>query len=747
MATSKRRNTARDERGSRPSASAREARDEQSRALEALYKISSIVAGPQPFTETLLGVLEEVKTVMEVDSADLRMPDAEKAGLRVVASVGSALHPIGTFRAYADSRTGRAFQQGKPIISHDFEVSRRGGADRGQRSGSGYDAQSVAWLPVRAAGRTVGVLAVDTAKRDHFNAHRVRILTTIADGIGTLIENAQLRETERRHVRELEVLHQAAMILAGDGTFEEKAKRVLDAIVALSGDCASLRVPDESGEQLRLLAATWPETIDVVEVSASVSGEAFSGRKPVVVNAHAADPRASQATIDYGIRSRAAFPVVVNELPRAVLTVSSRLPHYFTPERVALLATIAAGIGPSLERARLEEENHRREQERALALEQLQMAEQQLLQSGKLATIGELAAGIAHEINNPLNNVMGFAQLLMDQDLPPQAQRDLEKIYAEGQRAATIVQNLLVFARNSEPEPRPVDIRAVIDRACSLKAYDLRRRSVELRTDLPDAVPLVAGDDQRLVEVMLNLLTNAEQAIASTERAGVITISCEADGDRIRIRVSDDGPGIPPEVLGRIFEPFFTTKGVGAGTGLGLSICQGIIRQHQGELWAESDLGTGATFHVELPVLVTPPPRAASPVEERPPVPPMHILVVDDEPNARDLMARVLMSDGHAVDTASDGAEAGSRLREASYDCVVTDMRMAGMGGEELYRLTEQTIPELAGRFIFVTGDTMSPETSAFLSSTASPHLMKPIDGGELRRRVAELRPVRAAER
>ncbi|MCH7481851.1 MAG: GAF domain-containing protein [Chloroflexi bacterium] len=733
MATSKRRNTARDERGSRPSASAREARDEQSRALEALYKISSIVAGPQPFTETLLGVLEEVKTVMEVDSADLRMPDAEKAGLRVVASVGSALHPIGTFRAYADSRTGRAFQQGKPIISHDFEVNHRGGADRSQRSRSGYDAQSVAWLPVKASGRTVGVLAVDTAKRDHFNAHRVRILTTIADGIGTLIENAQLRETERRHVRELEVLHQAATILAGDGTFEEKAKRVLDAIVALSGDCASLRVPDESGEQLRLLAATWRGTIDVIEVRGSTTGEAFSSGKPVVVNDYAADPRASQRAVDHGFRSMAAFPIVVDGVPRAALVVSSRLRSYFTPERVALLATIAAGIGPSIERAR--------------ASEQLQVAEQQLVQSGKLAAIGELAAGIAHEINNPLNNVMGFAQLLMDQDLPPQAQRDLEKIYAEGQRAATIVQQVLVFARTKEPETRPVDIRAMIDHACSLKAYDLRRRSIELRTHVADSLPPVAGDDQRLIEVMLNLLTNAEQAIASTERAGVITISCEADGDRIRIRVSDDGPGIPPEVLGRIFEPFFTTKGVGAGTGLGLSICQGIIRQHQGELWAESDLGTGATFHVELPVLVTPPPRAASPVEEQPPVPPMRILVVDDEPNARDLMARVLMSDGHAVDTASDGADAGSRLREASYDCVVTDMRMAGMGGEELYRLTEQTIPELAGRFIFVTGDTMSPETSAFLSSTASPHLMKPIDGGELRRRVAELQPVRAAER
>ena len=128
-------------------------------------------------------------------------------------------------------------------------------------------------------------------------------------------------------------------------------------------------------------------------------------------------------------------------------------------------------------------------------------------------------------------------------------------------------------------------------------------------------------------------------------------------------------------------------------------------------------------------------------------MPPLHILVVDDEPNARDMMARVLTGDGHAVDTASDGTDAGSRLREASYDCVVADVRMPGMSGPELYRLTAQTIPELAGRFIFVTGDTMSAETSAFLSSTASPHLMKPIDSGELRRCVAEVQPVRTSKR
>ncbi len=128
-------------------------------------------------------------------------------------------------------------------------------------------------------------------------------------------------------------------------------------------------------------------------------------------------------------------------------------------------------------------------------------------------------------------------------------------------------------------------------------------------------------------------------------------------------------------------------------------------------------------------------------------MPPLHILVVDDEPNARDLMARFLTGDGHAVDTAADGTDAESRLRETSYDCVVADVHMPGMSGPELYRLAQQTVPELAGRFIFVTGDTMSPETSAFLSSTGTPHLMKPIDGGDLRRCVGELRPVEAAER
>ena len=287
-----------------------------------------------------------------------------------------------------------------------------------------------------------------------------------------------------------------------------------------------------------------------------------------------------------------------------------------------------------------------------------------------------------------------------------------------------------------------MDLRAVIDRACSLKGYDLRRHSIELRKHLPDSLPLVAGDDQRLIEVMLNLLTNAEQAIAAARRPGVVTVSCGVSDDRVQVRVSDDGPGIPSEVLGRIFEPFFTTKEVGAGTGLGLSVCQSIVRQHGGELWAESGVGAGATFHLDLPIPAAPVARTPTPTFQRLSTSGMRILVVDDEPAAREFMARALMGDHHDVETASDGEDAWHRLQAAPFDCVVADLRMPRMGGQELYELAEQTDPDLAGRFIFVTGDTVSDDTFEFLTSTANRRLMKPIDAAELRLRVAELQEV-----
>ena len=579
-------------------------RDERryTEALRALHSIARVLAEPGSFVDQVTAVLEEVKTVLAVDSADLRMPDAEEAGLRVVASVGSAQQLPGTFRAYGDSRTGRTFQQGEPIIAHDYEVNHRGGPDRGRRTRSGYEAKSVAWLPVKAAGRTVGVLAVDTAKRNYFTAERVQLLTTIADEIGVFIENAHLRETERNHVQELEVLNRAATIFAGGGTFREKAKSVLDAIVALSGDWASLRVPDESGKHLSLVATTRPGTNDVVDVGTSQAGEAMTLRKPVVVNAFVRDPRSPQAAIDQGVRSRAAIPVIVNGSPQAVLGVSSRLPHYFTPERVALLMTIAAGIGPSLERARLEEEANERERHLSKALLELQVTQQQLIQSGKLAAIGELVAGVAHEINNPLGGILGHTELLLRADVQTDREGSLQAIRDATERISRIVQNLLSFARERKPQKELRSLRDALIPMLELRRGDLRKEKIEVIVEVAPNLPAVMVDLQQFEQVFLNIINNAHQAMATAHGRGRLEIRGWRVNRAVRFTFVDDGPGMSANTLEHAFDPFYTTKEIGQGTGLGLSICFGIIAEHGGRIWATSPKGKGTTIGVEVPI-------------------------------------------------------------------------------------------------------------------------------------------------
>ena len=574
----------------------------QTKALRSLFNIASIMTEPGTFTALVTRMLEEVKTVLEVDSADLRMPDAKEAGLRVVASVGSAQQREGAFRAYGDSRTGRAFRLAEPIIAHDYEVNHRGGPERGRRFRLGYEAQSVAWLPVKAAGRPVGVLAVDTTKRNHFTAERVQLLTTIADATGVFLENATLHETERLRIRQLEVLNRAATIFAGRGTFREKARHVLEAIVQLTGDWATLRVPDESGEHLSLVASTRAGSNGVVGVDVSLAGEAFRRRKPIIVNEYASDPRARQATIDSGVRSRAAIPVLVNGLARAVVAVSSRLPNYFTPERIGVLATVATGIGPSLERARLEAEVRRRTRERSKTTSQLQVVREKLVQSAKLAAIGELVSGVAREINDPLVGILSHTQSLLRSDTRAAPTETLELIHAEAQRIDGIVQNLLSFTQGGSPQKRPMSLNGAVSRVIELRSSDLNANHIEVRVDLDPALPLVMGNARRIQQVFLNIIANAQHAMSAAAHGGRLEIVSRRLRDAVQVTFTDDGPGISAKDIERVFDPFFTTNGVDQGAGLGLTICHSIVQEHRGVLWVKSPRRRGTAVGVELPL-------------------------------------------------------------------------------------------------------------------------------------------------
>jgi PAS domain S-box-containing protein len=228
--------------------------------------------------------------------------------------------------------------------------------------------------------------------------------------------------------------------------------------------------------------------------------------------------------------------------------------------------------------------------------------EEHLILTDRLASIGQLASGIAHELNNPLTGVIGFSELLLERDLPDDIKEDLEIVNREAKRTANVVKGLLTFARKQGTEKELVDISSIIRGVLQLRSYEQRVSNIEVKNLFASDLPKVMGSGAQLQQVFLNIIVNAEQAMLEAHGRGRLTITTERVGDIVRASITDDGPGISPENMKRIFTPFFTTKEVGKGTGLGLSICHGIVTEHDGKIYAESERGKGATFIVELPI-------------------------------------------------------------------------------------------------------------------------------------------------
>jgi len=227
---------------------------------------------------------------------------------------------------------------------------------------------------------------------------------------------------------------------------------------------------------------------------------------------------------------------------------------------------------------------------------------ERLILADRLASIGELAAGTAHELNNPLTSVLGFSQLLMDKDIPNDIREDLEIIYSEAQRAAVVTRNLLAFARKHKPVKRLSQINDIIEDILKLRAHEHKMHDIKVEKQLASDLPEIMVDYFQIQQVFFNIVINAEYFMTEAHKRGTLTITTEKQNDTVVITFTDDGPGIPTENLSQIFNPFFTTKATGKGTGLGLSICHGIVSEHGGKIHARSQPGEGATIFVELPI-------------------------------------------------------------------------------------------------------------------------------------------------
>lgn len=353
---------------------------------------------------------------------------------------------------------------------------------------------------------------------------------------------------------------------------------------------------------------------------------------------------------------------------------------------------------------------------------------QQLLQAEKLAAVGQLVSGVAHELNNPLTSVLGYAQLLqMQQDLPSHIQEDLQRIAAEAHRASHIVHSLQTFAQAQRPERQPVRLNALVQHTLALQAPRLQADQIQVVADLAADLPEISADPYRLQQVLLHLVDNAREAMAAAHGHGTLTVRTWAEGERLFLAVADDGPGIPPEHLGRIFEPFFTTKEVGQGTGLGLAVCYGIVTEHGGHIWAESKPGHGATFFVELPLrheaVLPPEGQGWKPIL---PVQRGRILVVEDDPDIRSLLNRSFSPLGHQVDLVETAEAARARLERVRYDAIFWGTEVPGMKAPEFYQWLRARDPSAAQRVVFLTAGTMSPKLKRLLQEASVLHLEKP---------------------
>ncbi|MFQ5579641.1 MAG: ATP-binding protein [Nitrospiria bacterium] len=358
-------------------------------------------------------------------------------------------------------------------------------------------------------------------------------------------------------------------------------------------------------------------------------------------------------------------------------------------------------------------------------------------QSKKLATMGEMLAGVAHELNNPLTSVVGFSELLLRRKVNKDIKKQLRKISSEAIRTSKIVQNLLSVVRSHKPEKILVGMNGVIHNVLELKSRQLRVDNIRVVKKLtPDnALPKVIGDYQQMVEVLLNLVNNAHYAMVSYRQKGTLTVKTETVGDSVYIRVKDTGPGVPEEIRSKLFQPFFTTKS--SGTGLGLSISRDIVKEHFGDLVVEETKRGGTTFIIRLPIApdqITQPTEASE--EAFPHAETLKILVVDDEEMILDFYYHFLTQLGHKPHLVKSVKEALQTLESEQYDLIISDIKIPGINGETFYDLLKTRQSPLTKRFIFVTGDILSESINRVLKRNHICILHKPFVLSQLERTI-----------
>ncbi len=445
---------------------------------------------------------------------------------------------------------------------------------------------------------------------------------------------------------------------------------------------------------------------------------AAQGRTLVVDNVQTSPdllPAARPVVEAEGIKGFVSVPIRARDRILGTLSLGRQTPDPFSEEEVILLEAAADQIGLALDNARLYSELR-------CQLEELRRTQAELIHAEKLSAVGELAAGVAHEINNPLTTILGEIQLLLLSNLGTEVKEHFQVISDETVRAARIVQSLLLFAGRYPPQRTLCAVADQLRRVLDLKGYQLSTDDIRVVTEFEPASQVWA-DENQLQQVFLNLVQNAHQAMKEAHDRGTLIARVRPLEAGVRVEILDNGPGISPEHLPRLFDPFFTTKPPGVGTGLGLSVSYRIVAEHGGRLWAENRPEGGAAFILELPVGVPPAEPGTAPA-----LPPkaLKVLVVEDEAGVAGVLSGLLRRLGHEAEVARDGRDALTRVEKSSYDLLIVDLKMPGMSGRQLWEALRERRSPAAHSMAFMSGNARSPELLDLIREAGALTLPKP---------------------
>ena len=547
----------------------------------------------------------------------------------------------------------------------------------------------------------------------------------------------QAEDEIRRRNRELNALNAMAVIATQSFDLDEILNLTLRQVISLLGaESGSVYLAEPENrfrrraewgqgvsERKRLNEIHFPESLGdlVMRSRAEVLTAEYLPHLPESVTAfiRAANGGSSMWVVLWG-----------KDDPLGLMGISRGPAHEYSSNDENLLLAIGRQLSTTVEKVRLYEETCK-------AYDDLRRTQEQLLQSEKMSAVGQLIAGVAHELNNPLTAILGYAQLLESEKLETKAMEYVSKIFKQGQRTHRVVQNLLSFARQRKPQKEEFDVIKVLEEALLLRDYDMKVGNIQLERDFQTDIPAVFGDPHQLEQVFLNIINNGIDAMTDAAVEGArpeqhFRVSVRLAESSVSIEFHDSGPGI--QEPHRIFEPFYTTKNVGKGTGLGLSICYGIVKEHNGEISARNGDEGGAVIEVRLPsagraVVPAPAPEVA----RRDTALKGRLLLVEDEESVLEFERDVLAGAGAQVTTATSGEAMQSELAANTFDALILNGKMPGATSvQETYNWILATHPKLKGHFLFTFSSLAEPEVRSFLEQNNVRFLVKPFEVSDL---------------